>query len=493
MNNILIRSALALTLLPMIAVAAPSVAVVATDKCDQPTVLNHAKGYRQALETKLGAELLSEADTIARLGGASRSSPGEVERLIAAATTDIFEGGQSARAVTALTGVLDDIARLPPSPARYAAHVKALSLIGHVQLKGPNGEVAATPTFERLLRTDPKFTPDADLFPPATRNFVAKLRTKAEKKSARVALSVSTKPAGQTVYVDTKPIGPSPQTLFLPANGTYAVDVDWSEGKRGLTRIVKLDEAAASVELDKAFDGSVFPDKVCVRTDGTRKGRLAIAARLTSLLGVQTVHAIREEEPADQERFVTAVTLSASGEERVEGRVKLYAGALTPVAWDSFVAFMLTGEKPLPPVEALQGPGVVAKADAPVESAPPESVVISTAPKSGGKGLRTAGIVTLAVGVVGVATAAYFGAQAGSANSQLSTLCPNGICTPVSGGNVDQLEQSRSFNSTMTVAMGAVGGALVVTSIVLFIASSGSSSDASSALTVTPTGVAVKF
>ncbi len=399
----ILNRAIPLTLFPLLAFAAPSVAVVATDKCDQPTMLGHAKGYRQALEAKLGAELLREADTIARLGGASRSSPGEVERLIAAATTDIFEGGQAARAVTALTGVLDDIARLPPSPARYAAHVKALSLIGHVQLKGANGEAAATPTFERLLRTDPKFTPDADLFPPATRNFVAKLRTKAEKKSARVTLSVTTKPAGQTVYVDTKPLGPSPQTIFLPASGTYLVDVDWGEGKRGLTRTVKLDEASASVELDKAFDGSVFPDKVCVRTDGTRKGRLAIAARLTSLLGVHTVHAIREEEPADQERFVTAVTLSASGEERVEGRVKLYAGALTPVAWDSFVAFMLTGEKPVPPVEALQGPGVQSKAGAASAAAPPEAVAVAPAAKAGGSARRPLAIATLAVGVVGVA------------------------------------------------------------------------------------------
>ncbi len=45
----------------------------------------------------------------------------------------------------------------------------------------------------------------------------------------------------------------------------------------------------------------------------------------------------------------------------------------------------------------------------------------------------------------------------------------------------------------MTIAMGVTGGALVVASVVMFIASSGASDSASSALTVTPTGVAVKF
>ena len=490
-------------LFPLLAAAAPSVAVIASDKCDQPAILQHAKSYRQALEARLGGELLSEADSIARLGGTPKQflSLGEVERLLTGATTDVFEG-QTSRALKTLTGVPADLERLPPSPARYAALINVLSLIGHVQLKqaktDPSAEAAAAATFDRILRSDHEWSPNADLYPPATRNFVAKLRAKAQKKSTRVALTVSTKPAGLPVFVDAKPLGTSPQTILLPAGGTYSVEADWGEGKRGLTRMVALEEAPAVIELDRAFEGSVFPDKLCMRTDGSRKGRLAIAARLTALLGVQTVHAIREEEPAAQERFVTAVTLSASGEERVEGRIKLYAGTLTPAAWDSFVAFMVTGERPLPPVEAIQGPGVSSTFE-PVAAAAPTEAITAPAPADSphaGSGLRAAGIVVGALGVGAAGTAIFFGAQTGAATRRLAAACPGGICTATSSSSIEEAERAGSLNSTLTLATGAVAGALVVTSVILFVVSSHASSSAQlGGLTFEPSasGVTVRF
>ncbi len=491
----------ALTLLSLNAGAAPNVAVIATDKCDQPTILGHAKNYRQALQSHLGTDLLNEADSISRLGGAPRQflSLGEVERLLTGATSDVFEG-QTARALKTLTGVTEDIERLPPSAARYAALVKVQSLIGHVQLKLSKadgaGEAAATATFERLLRADPKWAPDADLYPPATRNFVAKLRAKAEKKSTRVALSVTTRPSGLAVFVDGKPIGNSPQTILLPA-GAYPVEVDWGEGKRGLTRTVLLEGGPASIELDKTFEGSVYPDKLCVRTDGTRKGRLAIAARLTALLGVQTVHAIREEEPADQERFVTAVTLNSSGEERVEGRIKLYSGTLTPAAWESFVSFMITGERPLPPVEALQGPGVVQRPEPVAEAAPMEAVAVAPAPvaaRSSNTGLKAAAIVSGVVGLGSAGSALFFGLQASAANQRLSQSCPNNVCPP-NDSTIDTNERARADNSTIALATGVTGGVFIVASVVLFIVAAQSSDAPATGLSIapTPSGVVVRF
>jgi len=450
-----------------LASGAPTVAVVSTDGCDRPSLIGNTENYQRLLEPRAGDLLQSRPASIARLGGAVRHamSLAEVDRLLAGASADVAQN-QSARGLKTLTGVAEDVQKMPPSPGRYAALVNVLSLVGHAQLKQPRTEASpedsADATFERLLRVDPNWAPNLDLYPPATRNFVAQLRTRLAKTNQRIALKVTTRPAGIPLYVDAKPIGVSPQTILLP-RGAYTVEADWGEGVRGLAREVTI-EAPASVELDRSFEGSIFPDLLCLRTDGSREGRITMVSRLAGLLGVQVVHAIHEEEPSTNERYLAAVTVSSYGEERLEGRVKLHSGGLTPFEWENFVRFMTSGEKPVPPIEAVRGEKasavVVAPEAVPVVVAAP--VADPVAPKR-----RSA---LLWVPVAGGAVAAAAGcAMLFVSWSRHQTLTTKGS-TRFSVTEADQLVQEESTFQTAGWVAAGIGAVAIVVGAVLYFA-----------------------
>lgn len=356
----------------------------------------------------------------------------------------------------------------------------------------------AAATFERLLKLDPTWGPDTDLYPPATQAFVAKLRAKNQKKSTRVGLTVSTRPSGLPVFVGGKSIGLSPQTILVPIRSSYLVEVQWAEGRRGLARTVTIEDQLATIELDKAFEGSVYPDSVCVLTDGSRKGRLAIASRIKALLGVQTLHAVREEEPATDERYVTAVTLNAAGEERVEARIKLRTGGLTPAVWDTFVSFMLSGAKALPPVEVIQ-PVPPSITPTPVAASVPIATSSTLDEPRSGSAVRAAAIATGALGLVAAGATVYLGLQANTASTKLAQLCPGGHCLPSDSAAAGTLDRAGNANTTFAIVAGSAAGVALGVSLVLFVVSGRGGRAAEpgppAALSIepTPSGFTVRF
>lgn len=452
-----------------LASAAPTVAVVSTDGCDRPSLIGHTESYQRLLEPRVGEQLQPRSASMDKLGGAARQpmSLAEVDRLLAGASADVAQG-QSARALKSLTGVDEEIQKMPPSAARYGALVNVLSLVGHAQLKQPrteaSPEASADATFERLLRLDPNWAPNLDLYPPATRNFVAQLRTRLAKTSQRVALKVTTRPAGIPVFVNAKPIGPSPQTVQLP-RGVYTVEADWGEGLRGLPREVTV-QGPASVELDKSFEGSIFPDLLCARTDGTREGRITMVSRLAGLLGVQVVHAIHEEEPSTNERYLAAVTVSSYGEERLEGRVKLHSGGLSPSEWENFVRFMTSGEKPVPPVEAVRGEKTSTAA---VTQVSEPTAIVSTMPLREKTETKRRGALLWVPVAGGVVAAAAGGAMLFVSFSRHQALTTRGTMR-FSVTEADQLAQEESTFQTAGWVAAGIGGAAIVAGAVLYFA-----------------------
>lgn len=180
----------------------PSVAVLAMDNCEV-TVAPHARNFRQALESRLGGDVQSEATTMSKLGAsASGVSLAEVERLLSGATADLFEG-QVERAARTLADVVGDIERLPPTPARYRAFTDVVAALGHIQLRrGKRGEAESAKYYERILRVDPTWQPSINLYAPSTIAFVARLRQKVANE-AKVTIRITTRPAGRPVFVDT--------------------------------------------------------------------------------------------------------------------------------------------------------------------------------------------------------------------------------------------------------------------------------------------------
>jgi hypothetical protein len=155
--------ALAIGLLPLQSFSASTAAVVATDHCDQPSTALRAKNYHQALGAHLGEDLLTEREVQTRLGAPPQQlSLGEIERLLTGVTADVFQD-QTDRAMRTLTGVADDVERLPPSEARYRVRLDVLALLGHIHLKlarsDRSHEAIAAQTYERILRVEPLGAP----------------------------------------------------------------------------------------------------------------------------------------------------------------------------------------------------------------------------------------------------------------------------------------------------------------------------------------------
>ncbi len=114
---------------------------------------------------------------------------------------------------------------------------------------------------------------------------------------------------------------------------------------------------------------------------------------------------------------------------------------------------------PAPSGPPPPAPAPVAPPPAPAPSAPPE------ADTSSGSTQRTIGIVTGAVGVVGIGVGSYFGLAAMQKNHDAKDLCPANQCTTQDG--VTLTDDARSAATASNIGFG-VGAALLVGGAVLY-------------------------
>ncbi|MFZ5467984.1 MAG: PEGA domain-containing protein, partial [Myxococcota bacterium] len=437
-------------------------AVVAVGDCQSGSAAALARSLRAALRERPGSKVQSEEETALRLGGLSRSSLAEVERLLAGARYELFDQAAYDRAERALTTALEDLWRLPPTEERWRDVREVRTLLASIFLKTERKREAER-ELEALLRVEPEYRPDANLYPPSMRKFAEGVAGRLRREPSH-ALSVVTLPPGLPVLVEGKPLGSAPQTVRLPA-GEYWVEASFG-GRRGLPKKVRL-PTRATVELDAGFEGAVYADVgPCLATGGSREERLAAVVRLAALLGVAQVVAVRVEEPAGEGRYEVASMVDASsGQEVREAKVKVVPGGSPAGAMPRLAAFLATGEV-LPPVEAIKG------AEKVVASAPvPARVEIQQPVPANRSGLRTASFVVAGAGVAALAGGGYLLLQAGRQNEQMTALCPESTCLPDSLAEFDRLERARGSSSSTGTVLVAAGGAALVTGVVLYMVS----------------------
>jgi PEGA domain len=329
--------------------------VIAVGKCDEASAIA-ARSFRSTLTGKPGMQVATEAETAQPFGGTTERTLSAVTGAVASARSD-FYGGQAAQAKTTLQAALEDVARLPPSDARWAAERDALTLLAQVQQK--TDPKAAEAALNRVFRVEPDYQPDTSNYPPSFQKWVNGIRKAAKKKSTS-RLDITTSPPGKAVYVGGRKVGVAPVSVRVPP-GEYRVEADW--GHRGAVRTITA--PSTPVELSAAVEGAVFPDGgPCVEATEP-VAALARAARLTGGGRIVGVH----PESAGSDSFVVVTSANAQGQDVREARVKVQPGAPTTEALGLLADWAAVGGEAAPPVEVTRGPGAKPLPVAPVVAA----------------------------------------------------------------------------------------------------------------------------
>lgn len=457
-------------------------AVVATDRCEHGGNERHVRALRASLERRAGLEFVTDSQVRERLGGGARGSLADAERQISGARIDFFQNNL-ARSERTLRAAIDDLNRLSPSEDRWKALADALTLLAQVQLKDGR-EQDAKDSARTLLVVDRRYVPDRDTYPPSLHAFFDRVRKVVQAERTH-DLVVTSRPAGLVVHINGRPLTKTPFKLKLP-QGTYRLEAEYASGT-GIARVVQAGELA-SVELNEEFEGAVVADRgPCVKTDGTREGRLVVLVRLAALLDAERAIAVREEEPSGGERYLVAALVDVrAGEETREARVRMHAGGFAPGSIDRLADFLATGEAE-PPVQPLLGevekpaPVTEEPKPAPVEDAPrvvrvaPEPVQApapvatpAVSARQRAAPSRVPSYVAFGAGAALLVGAGYFFIQADGTNKDLEALRDGGQFRAGTEIQVIQLDGQLSGQRMSAAGLGAAAVGAVITGAVMW-------------------------
>ena len=99
--------------------------------------------------------------------------------------------------------------------------------------------------------------------------------------------------------------------------------------------------------------------------------------------------------------------------------------------------------------------------------------------------MKIGGYVALGVGVVGAGLGTVFLLQSHSKKSDADALCnlPNNGCPLSQKSQIDSLDNSYKSAGTLSVVSYAVGGAGLITGVILLVASSGTHTESTAGVT----------
>ena len=414
-------------------------AVVSVGNCTAPGAANLPRALRNSLKS-LATPVLSEAETVAPLGGASLRSIPELKKGLADARDD-FINGQVEPALRSLQALSDEVSRLPPSAERWELQRSVLSNLAQVQDR--TDKPAAQAILRRILTVEPDYAPDPSVFPPSFLAEVTKART-VLSQSPTNTLEVTTDPSGISVAVGGRPMGPSPLTIRI-APGTYRIEGLW--GYRGLPKSVDVGappERAAKVGLSKSVEGSIVPNAgPCVFPVPTREAALA---RVAGLLKVKQLYAVRTEVSGAEQTVVVEEFDATTGRDVLERREPIVPpGPVTDAAARL--------------AESLTAPSRVA------ETSPPRSTVNT--------GLRLSSYIIGGVGVVATTIGVILFINGNSTINGLNNQYTQASNTFPAGfeSNFQSQNSSGKSNKTIGAIVGLTGIAALATGVTLFFVS----------------------
>jgi hypothetical protein len=413
-------------------------AVVSVGNCTAPGAANLPRALRNSLKS-LGTPVMTEAETVAPLGGASLRSIPELKKALADARDD-FINGQVERALKSLQSLSEEVPRLAPTAERWELQKSVLTNLAQVQDR--TDKPAAQASLRRILTVEPDYAPDPSVFPPSFLADVAKARS-VLAQSPTNALEVVTDPSSTGVTVAVRPMGASPVTMRV-APGTYRVEGMW--GYRGLSKSVDVGappERPAKVELSKALEGSIVPDAgPCVFPVPTRDAALS---RVAALLKVRHLYAVRTEVSGTEQTVVVEEFDATTGHAVLERREPIVPpGPVTDAAGRL--------------AQSLTAPSRVA------ETSPPSTV---------NSGLRLSSYIIGGVGVVATTIGVILFLSGNSTINGLNSQYTSGGNTFPAGSETSIQSQNSNGKSQKTIGaiVGVTGIAALATGVTLFFVS----------------------
>jgi hypothetical protein len=167
------------------------------------------------------------------------------------------------------------------------------------------------------------------------------------------------------------------------------------------------------------------------------------------------------------------VSVTEGGKDTITLTVKPAPGTQAPDA-----AVVAAGTQP-----AAAATTAGAAPPAATSTAPPGTQPSSAS--SGSSGMKIGGYVALGVGVVGVGLGTVFLLQAKSKKSDADNLCnlSNGGCPLSKKSDIESLDNSYKSAGTLSVVGYGVGGAALITGVILLVASGGQHTESTAAVT----------
>lgn len=354
------------------AAGAPRIVVVASGDCQDDTLLETATLLRNDLKKSIGKEMAPDELIQERLGRQPPLSVEEVQRQLAAAQTH-FYGAQYDRAHMELTQLRKNVHRLPMGPRRREITI-AIEAHHALLLRSVGREREADASFVRILRLDPRYELDLDLYPQSTVQRFRQLRSELGKLSMETVEIVSA-PAGARVYLDGVEAGTTPYLGVIP-KGTYRLELQHG-GAWALPRDLVVN-GRTTVQVNLEFESAIRPGP-CIATSEGERERLLRAVQVGAALGIDRVVLLRLEDKQLSRRWLAVEMIQVGTGEKVrEGGLKVTKDGRAPADGVAEMAqFVLTGQRSDRIVDLPAERGEVAAIQVPVRSEsslPPEPV-----------------------------------------------------------------------------------------------------------------------
>ncbi len=272
------------------------------------------------------------------LGQRSNATVTELDRAYGGALA-VYQNGEFESAIRTLKAIVDDLESLPETDESYAQWTRAQLRLAHAALT-IGREREADEAMYAVARTDLSTQPDADQYSPTYRRRFEGVKAKVRAMPSR-RLQIAVEGPGGTVYVNGRPMGSAPLTLWLPA-GTYRIG-----GAAGALHVpsfrVDLQAEDRAVVLDFALADAL-------RVGGGPGLALPAARRSEGIvragawLGADRVIAVSRVLEGDALFLLGSIYDVRNGALLREGSVRTVAGTVPAANLGALASFLLTGQ-----------------------------------------------------------------------------------------------------------------------------------------------------